>query len=109
MNLIGVKKYPKMLSLNYWIETVKVEFLQSFEYDLKKIPDKSLKNKIKEIIILLQGSDKISVINKVKKIKGTSNAYRIRIGDYRLGFFYNDNIIELSRFVHRKDIYKLFP
>ncbi|WP_374754821.1 type II toxin-antitoxin system RelE family toxin [Dyadobacter psychrophilus] len=44
-----------------------------------------------------------------KKLKGFSNAYRIRIGDYRVGIFVENNIVELARIAHRKDIYKVFP
>ena len=42
-------------------------------------------------------------------MKGHSYAYRIRIGDYRLGFYFEDNTIFLARFLKRSDIYKVFP
>ena len=34
---------------------------------------------------------------------------RSKIGNYRLGFFDEEEYIELAVFAHRKDIYRLFP
>jgi mRNA interferase RelE/StbE len=48
-------------------------------------------------------------IPNTKKLKGHSSAYRTRVGDYRLGFFFENGVIQLARFIHRKDIYKIFP
>jgi mRNA interferase RelE/StbE len=44
----------------------------------------------------------------VKKLKGEENAYRIRVGDYRIVYTINDviKIIEIQRIRHRKDAYK---
>ncbi|WP_313308072.1 type II toxin-antitoxin system RelE family toxin [Epilithonimonas hominis] len=68
-----------------------------------------MKAKIKVFIIELEHAETLEEISNVIKIKGFSTAYRLRIGDYRLGFFKDDNIIELARFVKRNDIYKVFP
>lgn len=88
---------------------MEVVFLRSFLDDIKKISDKKLKAKIKVFIIELEHAETLEGISNVIKIKGFSTAYRLRIGDYRLGFFKDDNIIELARFVKRNDIYKVFP
>jgi mRNA interferase RelE/StbE len=40
---------------------------------------------------------------------GFSNAYRIRLGDFRVGLFLDNDVVTLARILHRKDIYKLFP
>jgi len=44
----------------------------------------------------------------VKKLKGEENAYRIRIGDYRVIYIIEDviKIVEIQRIRHRKDSYK---
>jgi mRNA-degrading endonuclease RelE of RelBE toxin-antitoxin system len=42
-------------------------------------------------------------------MKGFKNAFRIRIGDYRVGFLFQDNAIMLGRIAHRKNIYDIFP
>jgi mRNA-degrading endonuclease RelE of RelBE toxin-antitoxin system len=88
---------------------MEVVFLQSFENDLKKVQDKSLLKKLKDTIINLENSKSLSEVANIKKIKGSHSAFRLRIKDYRLGLFYENGVIELCRFVHRKDIYKLFP
>ncbi len=88
---------------------MEVLFLRSFLNDIKKLNDNKLKDKIKDFIIELENSANIDDVNNVKKLKGYSTAYRWRIGDYRLGFYKIDNTIELTRFVKRNDIYKVFP
>ena len=57
----------------------------------------------------LKNAENLNSITNIKKMKGHSDAYRLRIGKYRIGFFYNNGIIELSRFANQDDIYKLFP
>ena len=88
---------------------MEVVFLRSFFNDINKISDKKLKAKIKVFIIELENAETLEELFNVKKLKGFSNAYRLRIGDYRLGFFKDDNKIQLSRCVKRNDIYKVFP
>ncbi|MDR6548537.1 mRNA-degrading endonuclease RelE of RelBE toxin-antitoxin system [Chryseobacterium rhizosphaerae] len=68
-----------------------------------------MKTKIKEFIGEIENAETIDEIHNVKKLKGYSTAYRWRTGDYRLGFYKDDNGIELARFVKRNDIYKVFP
>ena len=64
---------------------------------------------LKRVIERMETTDALSKIPNTKKLQGHKTAYRTRIGDYRLGFFFEDETILLARFVHRKDIYKLFP
>jgi mRNA interferase RelE/StbE len=44
-----------------------------------------------------------------KKLTGYKTAYRIRMGQYRIGFYYEHKTIELVRILHRKEIYRYFP
>lgn len=88
---------------------MEVVFLKSFLSDIKKINDKKLKIKIKEFILELEKVNTIDEVHNVKKLKGYSTAYRWRSGDYRLGFYKDENNIELARFVKSNDIYKVFP
>jgi len=88
---------------------VKVVVKKSFNKDITKINNKKLAQKIKNIINSLEHTKTLDKIQNIKKLKGTQNAYRIRTGDYRLGFFVKGKTIELSTFAHRKDIYKKFP
>lgn len=53
--------------------------------------------------------DNITQIQNIKKIKETQKAYRIRVGDYRVGFFLEEDKIIFSRVLHRKEMYRFFP
>jgi len=61
------------------------------------------------IIEEIKKAKNLSELHQVKKMKSAKNAWRIRIGDYRLGFFLTCKTITLACFVNRKDIYKQFP
>ncbi|MBE0424936.1 MAG: plasmid stabilization protein [Lutibacter sp.] len=88
---------------------MKVVFLNSFKKDLIKISNVKLKGQIKEVIIAVELAESLAFLPNVKKMQGYSNAYRIRIGDYRLGLFIENGQIEMVRLVKRNDIYKVFP
>ena len=81
----------------------------SFNKDIGKIKDKILASRIEQIILEIQLADNITEIGGLKKMSGADNAYRIRIGDHRLGFTMSDNTVRLVIFAHRKDIYRFFP
>jgi mRNA interferase RelE/StbE len=88
---------------------MKVEYLKPFLKDLSKVSDETLKDSIYESILMLKNAESLNLIPNIKKMKGHSEAYRLRIGKYRLGFYFDGEIIELGRFAKRDDIYKLFP
>lgn len=88
---------------------MEVEFLGKFNKDISSIKQKTTKASIIKIIEQVEKARSISEISGVKKLKGFKEAYRIRVGDYRLGLFVSKNKAQFARFVHRKDIYKLFP
>lgn len=84
-------------------------FLSQFEKDIEKIRMQSVKDDIANAIEQVEQADGQSAIVNLKKLKGFKTAYRIRIGDYRIGMFINGDTVEFARVVHRRDIYKLFP
>ena len=88
---------------------MKVEFLHKFSKDLDDLKVKSVKQSLVHLIESIEAVDKLEKIPNTKKLKGHKTAYRTRVGDYRLGFFYENSTILLARFVNRKDIYKVFP
>ena len=88
---------------------MKVEYLRQFSKDVLKINDESLKNDLFDVIILLKNTDDLNLLPNIKKLKGFTNAFRIRIGKYRLGFYFDGEVVELARFAKREDIYKIFP
>jgi mRNA interferase RelE/StbE len=76
--------------------------------DIKKLP-KAVKQEIETIILQLIEAKNLNGLSNIKKLKGHNNAYRIRIKDYRLGFFMEEDTIILSRILHRKEVYRYFP
>jgi len=88
---------------------VEVEFLDNFSKDLDKISVKSVKNNITKLIINLESAKSLAEIPQIKKLKGHKTAYRVRIADYRIGFFLEGQKVTFARVVHRKEIYNIFP
>ncbi|MBY0435624.1 MAG: hypothetical protein K2U26_16105 [Cyclobacteriaceae bacterium] len=86
-----------------------VVFLKAFEKELAKTKDKKLALSIKGFIELMESSDSLQGIPQIKKLSGHKTAYRIRMGDYRLGFYFSANTITLAALGHRKEIYRRFP
>ncbi len=77
--------------------------------DISKIKDRTLARRIEKVIEMMLAAPNITSVTGVKKLEGSTNAYRIRIADYRLGFFLEGKTIRLAVFAHRKDIYRHFP
>jgi mRNA interferase RelE/StbE len=88
---------------------MKVVFLNSFKKDLIKITNVKLKGQIKIVIKAVEEAESLKALPNIKKIQGYPTAYRIRIGDYRLGLYFENGAVEMARLVKRNDIYKVFP
>ena len=87
-----------------------VEFDKSFEKSLLLINDPIVLKRLKRIIILFENSPSLLLIPNIKKLSGFSSYYRIRIGDYRVGFeLINNSTIRIIVIAHRKDVYNIFP
>jgi mRNA interferase RelE/StbE len=82
----------------------KVEILRGALKQLKKIPSE-LQERIQIKIDDLATEPRP---NGVKKLKGKENAYRIRVGDYRVIYDIFDDILVVNvvEVGHRKNIYK---
>ncbi len=82
----------------------KIEWKKSAVKELKKL-DKKIIPRIINAVELLSESP---IPNKCKKLIGSEHIYRIRIGDYRIIYSIENNLllIEIIRIGHRKDIYK---
>jgi mRNA interferase RelE/StbE len=88
---------------------LKVEFNESFLKDLKSVKDKSVLAKVKTTIESVESADKLDQIIHLKKLRGSREYFRIRIGDFRLGLKLEDDTLIFIRFLNRKDIYRFFP
>ena len=85
------------------------EFEKSFVRDYQKVKEKDLAKAILEAINTVSEASSIKDIRNVKKLSGFKSAYRIRVGDYRIGCRLRNEKIVFVAFAHRKDIYKKFP
>lgn len=85
------------------------DFKSSFLRDIKKISNADILNAIERTIEEVEAARDLSLIKNIKKLAGYKNYYRIKIGAYRLGIVFDDNMVTFVRFLHRKDVYKFFP
>jgi len=81
-----------------------IEFDAAADKELEALP-KNLNARIIKAILLLADNPRP---RGCKKLKGEQNAYRIRIGDYRVIYeVYDDVLIVLViRVAHRREVYK---
>ena len=80
---------------------------KSFERDVKRLPVQAQKQ-LQEITQKLSIASSLQEIN-LSKMEGAKNAYRIRFGNYRVGFYLDGDSIILSRVLDRKEMYRYFP
>lgn len=89
---------------------MKVVFDKSFNKSLDKIKDSKILNRTADIIVQLENANLLFDVRNIKKLEGYSNYYRIKLGNYRIGFeLLENNIIKLIVLCHRKDVYRVFP
>lgn len=84
-------------------------FRESFEKDLKSIGNPAIFKQVKKLLMKLENNSDINSIPNVKKLSGSRNLFRIRLGDYRVGIVLLQGTVELVRILHRKEIYRYFP
>ncbi|MEO5570763.1 MAG: type II toxin-antitoxin system RelE/ParE family toxin, partial [Bacteroidia bacterium] len=48
-------------------------------------------------------------VSGAEKMTGYPHYFKIRFGDYRLGFYFKNETFTLERILHRKEIYRYFP
>lgn len=86
---------------------MKVNYTNQFVKDVEKYP--LFKLKIFEVIETFKNSNSLFKLKNIKKLKAPGNYYRLKIGNFRIGFTFSDDTITFYRFLHRKDIYRFFP
>lgn len=88
---------------------MKVSFSKQFVKQFDGINDSVAKVAIRIVIEKIIASPSLREIPNLKKLKGHRSAYRVRTGNYRIGFYLEQNEIFISAVAHRKDIYRSFP
>lgn len=87
---------------------MKTEFKSSFLRDLKAIKDQNTLNRIREVIEIIERVESSQSIENLKKLQGTGDYYRIRIGDSRVGLVTENENIIFVRCLNRRDMCKFF-
>ena len=88
---------------------MKVEFRSSFARDLTKIRDKALLKRVAELIEEVERAQSLTEVSNLKKLKGRTDYYRIRIGNHRVGITRAGDNLVFVRFLNRNEIYRYFP
>lgn len=88
---------------------MKVIVSAKFDKDLDKITDSATLERIENVLLGVIAAKKVVDIVNIKKMKGAKNAFRIRVGDYRIGIFIERDTVKFARIALRKDIYDIFP
>ena len=88
---------------------MKTRFLDGFLDDLEAVRDKEIRKRIAAVIQNARTAESLSQIYNLKKLKGAPSYFRIRTGDFRIGFRLEAGTIVFMRCLPRKDIYRSFP
>ncbi len=86
-----------------------VSFYRKFEKSLDKLKDEKIRGQVAEAVRLVMTANSIQEITNLKKLKGYKTAYRIKLGEYRIGLIIENREVFFVDFAHRKDIYRRFP
>jgi len=84
-------------------------FRESFEADLAAISDSALLRRIQKVIEQVEAARTFQQIPNLKRLESTGKYYRIRVGDYRVGFVFENGAVTFVRCLNRKEIYRYFP
>lgn len=87
---------------------MKYEYTNAFIKDVKKTSPE-IQSQIKNLIEEINAVDRLGDLPNVKKMKGFSNAFRIRLGEYHVGVFWENDKLVLARMLHRREVYRYFP
>jgi mRNA interferase RelE/StbE len=84
-------------------------FNQRFSKDIDRLADEATRRALADLIEKVEVATSLVELPGLKKLRGHKSAYRLRLGDYRVGIFAVGGVVEFARVVHRRDIYRVFP
>ncbi len=87
---------------------MKVIASKKFEKLLKACPTE-MQMKAKSVYEKMLSAKKLSEIPSLEKLSGYSSYFRVRVGNYRIGFELVEDQITLLAIGDRKEIYRFFP
>jgi mRNA interferase RelE/StbE len=86
------------------MDSYRIEFTRSAEKDLRRLERSRIASILQEISCLSIDPRP----HGVKKLAGAERSYRIRLGDYRVVYEIEDDVllVLVVRVAHRKDVYR---
>ena len=88
---------------------MKTRFRESFAGDLSVLTDAGVRRRIKQVIEQVEAAQTFQEIPHLKRLEAKGKYYRIRVGNYRVGFVFEDGAVTFVRCLDRKEIYRYFP
>ncbi|MDR2913168.1 MAG: hypothetical protein LBV38_07810 [Alistipes sp.] len=88
---------------------MQVNFSRDFLKRLRELRDDALRRKLSDVVEVVEMASSLNDIPNLKKLKGHRTAYRIRVGNVRIGLYVENQTALFAIFEHRKDIYNRFP
>jgi mRNA interferase RelE/StbE len=88
---------------------VKTLFRESFDKDLSTLTNVALLRRIKNAIEQVEAAGTLREIPNLKRLDAKGKYFRVRLGDYRVGFVFEQGTVIFVRCLHRREIYRYFP
>jgi len=88
---------------------MQVEFLSKFNRDLDRIHHQSVRKSIIKVIDEIRVARTLNEVSNIKKLKGFRSAFRIRLGEYRIGIFVDGLRLSLLVYYIEKKSIVTFP
>ena len=88
---------------------LQVLYQKRFLKDLADIPRKHRKEIEDFVFNVLPNAKSFAGLHKFEKMTGYEDCFKARFGHYRIGAIYKNDVLELKRVLHRKEIYRYFP
>jgi len=70
--------------------------------ELRRLPTKELTRVLEAVGLLAIGAPNLDAI----PLKGDAALHRLRVGDYRVFYFYIEKVLIITEVLHRKDAYR---
>jgi len=89
---------------------MKIDYEKRFLKELFKLKDKKVKEEVEKFVFNeLPLFNSLSDAQKIEKMSGYKEYYKVRFGNYRVGIKKENELIVIKTIKHRREIYKFFP
>jgi len=89
---------------------MKIEYEKRFLKELFKLQDKQIKEMVEKFVFNeLPLFNSLRDAQKIEKMSGYKEYYKVRFGNYRIGIKKENETIIIKTIKHRREIYKFFP